>query len=522
LPSLAELPKPEIDFMAERLLEERRIRLESTPEAIQRKYRFDPLGFVMQEWPWGQEGTELEGIESPDDNQKQFLIDLGKHVTEGNFDGHTPVKPVRMAISSGNGTGKTSLGAFVAWWILRTRPMSIGTVTSGNFQQLDERTWADIKHWGRMAKGGHYFDIQASGVFHKDPQLRDKWKVTPKTATKEKAHSFAGQHARTSTSWFLLDEASDVADEIWKECDTGLTDGESMIFAWGQMLANTGRFYAVTFGDAAAQWDHRIFDGRLSRFTNKGFIEDWAKEYGEDSDYYRVHVLGIPPRASSLQFIGQELVDGARKRDHTSLPDEPLVVGFDAANGGLARFCFWFRRGLDAKSIAPIFLPGDTPRDVVVAKASEILSDKTQGRRVAAMFGDQAFGAVILERLRSSGYTNVFEVNFGASSPDQHYLNMRAYMWSSMKEWMHLGAIPDDEKLSQPFMGPGFHHNQQSRKLVIESKEDMAKRRVKSPDGPDALALTFARRVAAPGPPPKLPKRPDYGGADPSQRWMGG
>lgn len=490
VPSFLQDPALAVDVLAA----ERARRAEARPDSIQKRYFADPLGFVMAEWPWGQAGTTLAHAAGPDDNQKQFLVDLGKHVVERNFDGHTPVAPIKMAIASAHGTGKSTLGAFIAWWILRTRPLSVGTVSAGTYQQLEERTWADIMYWGQMSRGAELFDIQRSGIYHKDPVLREKWKVTPKTALKDRAQSFAGQHAATSTSWMLFDESSEIPDENWIAAYTSGTDGSSMFFAWGQMIRNTGEFFNVTYGEASPRWDTRTWDGRTSAFTNKELIAQWADEYGEDSDFYRVRVLGLPPRASSLQFIGQELIDEARKRDHKPLPDEPLVVGYDAANGGLARHVFWFRRGLDAKSIPPIFLPGDTPRDVVVAKAAEIMSDRRPDRKVTAMFGDQAFGAVILERLRSSGFSNVFEVNFGATSPDKHCLNMRAYMWSQMKEFLVLGAIPDDEKLCQPFMAPGFHHR--NGKLVLESKQDMAKRGVRSPDGPDSLCCTFFRKVA--------------------------
>lgn len=474
------------------------------------KYFSDPLGFVMSEWPWGVVGGPLEYSLGPDDYQKQFLVNLGEHVKQRAFDGRTPVAPIRMSISSCHGSGKSTMGAFIAWWILRTRPGSIGTVTAGTYQQLEERTWAEIMHWGRMASGGKMFNIQKSGVFHADPKYSEKWKVTPKTALEARAQSFAGQHARTSTSWFLFDEASEVPDLNWKTAYGGLTDGHPMFFAWGQMIASAGEFYNVTFGEASARWDTRIWDGRKSAFTNKQLIAEWAEEYGEDSDYFRVRVLGIPPKASSLQFIGQDLVNQARKRSHSALADEPLIVGYDAANGGLAKHAVWFRRGLDAKTIPPIFMPGDTPREVVVAKLAEIMGDTRPQRRVAALFGDQAFGAVVLERLRNSGFTNVFEVNFGDTCLDKHYLNMRAYMWDQMKHWMELGAIPDDEKLAQPFMSPGFHHT--NGKLVLESKADMAKRKLKSPDGPDSLALTFARKV---GPPVKEAAEapPKYGGS---------
>jgi hypothetical protein len=73
---------------------------------------------------------------------------------------------------------------------------------------------------------------------------------------------------------------------------------------------------------------------------------------------------------------------------------------------------------------------------------------------------------------------------------------MRAYMWFRLKEWLGKGAIPDEEGLAQQLAGPGYHINT-GGKLVIESKAEMAKRGIASPDDADALALTFARSVAA-------------------------
>ena len=71
-------------------------------------------------------------------------------------------------------------------------------------------------------------------------------------------------------------------------------------------------------------------------------------------------------------------------------------------------------------------------------------------------------------------------------------------MWNRTKEWLSTGAIdPKDSKLEIDLTAPGYHINKQD-KLVIESKEDMQKRGVDSPDDGDALALTFAARVALP------------------------
>jgi hypothetical protein len=68
-------------------------------------------------------------------------------------------------------------------------------------------------------------------------------------------------------------------------------------------------------------------------------------------------------------------------------------------------------------------------------------------------------------------------------------------MWSKTKDWLLKGAIPNEEEISRQLGSPGYHINN-SNKLVIEAKADMAKRGEPSPDDADALCLTFAQPVA--------------------------
>jgi hypothetical protein len=173
----------------------------------------DPLKFVLACYPWGEPGTLLEHETGPDDNQREFLTSLGEEVRRRAFDGHTAVMPILMAESSGHGTGKSAMGGWLAGWLLSTRPDSIGTVTAGTFTQLSERTWAAIQHWMGLCLTAHWFRIQAAGIYS---VWRPKsWKLVPQTCRKENAQSFAGQHARSSTSWYLFDEASEVPDTIF-------------------------------------------------------------------------------------------------------------------------------------------------------------------------------------------------------------------------------------------------------------------------------------------------------------------
>jgi len=469
----------------------------------------DPERFVDIAYPWREPG-ELVNEDGPDANQREFLCSLGEEVRRREFDGITPVMPVLMAERSGHGTGKTAMGAWLADWILSTRPNSCGTVTAGTYQQLESRTWAAIKRWTKMCITAPWFDIRASGIYEKGSP--EDWKLVLQTCKAENAHAFAGQHARTSTSWYLFDEASEIPDEIWDEASGGLTDGEPMMFAWGQMVRNSGRFYQVCFGSEAHKWNTRGVDSRTSKFTNKKLIDEWIRDYGIDSDYVRVRVLGLPPTADELQYIDRQRVLEAQAREVQILPDEPLIVGLDVSGGGAAWNVFYPRRGMDARSIPRIRISGQAGRDrsVLIAKASEILRDGLHGNKVAAMFVDTAFGAPIVERLHTLGFHNAIEVNFGGGSPDSTKLNMRAYMWASMKDWLPRGAIATDEDLSLQLSRPGYHLNT-SNKLVIEPKEHMIARGEASPDDADALCLTFAQRVAPPRKQEPAPVYRNYG-----------
>ena len=66
-----------------------------------------------------------------------------------------------------------------------------------------------------------------------------------------------------------------------------------------------------------------------------------------------------------------------------------------------------------------------------------------------------------------------------------------------MKKWLQKeGCIEDDQQMKDDLTGPEAYMNH-SGKLQLESKDDMKKRGLQSPNKADALALTFAYPVAA-------------------------
>lgn len=477
----------------------------------------DPYGFVLFAYPWGEEGTSLARETGPDEWQTEFLNDLGKEVRERGFDGITAVEPIKMAAASGHGIGKSTMMAWVANWIMSTRPFARGTVTANTAKQLETKTWAAIQKWTKLSITRSWFVVTSELMYHKDH--KESWFCAPQTCKEENSEAFAGQHAKDSTSFYLIDEGSAVPDAIFEVADGGLTDGEPMEIVFGNPTRNSGRFYRACFGSEKDKWNHRAIDSRTSNLTNKKTIAEWIETYGEDSDFVRVRVKGQPPSASELQFIDATRVYAAQKRIVEVLADEPLIAGFDVSGGGAAWNVIRFRRGHDARSIPPIRIPGEAARDrsVLIGIASEVMREKHQGHMVAAMFVDSAFGAPIVERLHTLNFKNVIEVNFGATSTDHHQANQRAFMWSRMKDWLQNGAIDLLSDLEVGLTGPGYHINK-SNKLVLESKQDMQKRGEASPDDADALALTFAQKVA-----PKKPVDEGFGGGSfgSGGGWMG-
>jgi hypothetical protein len=450
----------------------------------------DAYGFVMYAYPWGEPGP-LEQFKGPDEWQAQYLRDISRAVKERGFDGLNPVKAIREATSSGHGIGKSTLVAWIVDWISSTRPYSQGTVTANTFTQLTTKTWASVQKWTRLLINTHWFTVTGDKLYHKD--FKESWFCSAQSCKEENSEAFAGQHAATSTSYYIFDEASAVPDSIFEVAEGGLTDGEPMIFLFGNPTRNSGKFHRVCFGSERNRWENRCIDSRQSQFTNKAQIQEWIDDYGETSDFVRVRVLGLPPAASDMQFIDLERVNAAQSRKVEVLPDEPLIMGIDVARGGGDDNVMRFRRGLDARSIKPIRIHGEDTRDSMklVSKIADVIHDM----KPDVVFLDATgIGGPIGDRLRQLGY-KVFDVQFGAQAPKPQYANMRSFMWAQMKDWLLKGAIDKDSQLEIDLTGPGYGHDKKDR-LLLESKESMKARELDSPDDGDALGLTFAHPIA--------------------------
>lgn len=107
-------------------------------------------------------------------------------------------------------------------------------------------------------------------------------------------------------------------------------------------------------------------------------------------------------------------------------------------------------------------------------------------------------GSGVADRLLELGYP-VNRVHFGERAiEDQLYAIRRDEMWGEMQRWLEdaPNELPEDQVLASDLVGPSYTYDA-SRRMKLERKEDMKRRGLSSPDSADALALTFAVRIAA-------------------------
>lgn len=467
---------------------------------------YDPLYFVLWAFPWSELpetsivplpepwASKFPGCRfGPDKWACEVLEELGRQVQEHGFDGVHAVPPVRLAVTSGHGIGKSALTAMLVCWILATRPGSKGVVTANTANQLETKTFSEIVKWMKRSLVADMFDYKAMAVVAKEAP--ESWRVDAQTCREENSESFAGQHAASASSFYIFDEASAVPDIIWEVAEGGLTDGEPFMFVFGNPTRNSGRFREC-FGKRRGNWTTRRVDSREVFITNKEQIESWRKEYGEDSDFFRVRVMGLFPNASSMQFIPTGLAERAAAAEISHNKATAAIIGVDVARFGDDDSVIYTRIGRGYLPLKRFHGLSTTElANKVAAHFEQVRRIGFPRDRIFIIVDEGGVGGGPKDILRDEGYP-VTGIQFGEGADDkQTYARKREEMWGRMKQWLDDGGtIPKDQALVDDLTAPEYDILP-SGQIKLESKKDMKRRGLASPDAADALALTFARRI---------------------------
>ncbi len=191
-------------------------------------------------------------------------------------------------------------------------------------------------------------------------------------------------------------------------------------------------------------------------------------------------------------YIPADLVMKARKCKAERYG--PLILGVDPARFGDDRTSLIFRQGRCAFDLQSY--TKKSTMEVVGIIVS--LFEAYKPAKILIDIG--GLGAGVVDRcLEILPEGIVMGINAGSSPLDGvKYYNKRAEMWGLTKLWMQDEPceIPDVDSLHADISTPKYTFDSNSR-LMIERKEDMKKRGIRSSDEADALCLTFALPMSA-------------------------
>ncbi len=407
-------------------------------------------------------------------------------------------------------THNSTLVAWIVLWFLSCRSHPLIIVSANTAGQLSSTVWRTLAKWKRLALTGPWFDWTATKLAHK--AFNEDWYALAVPWSENNAEAFAGKHE--ANIMFIFDEASKIADIIWETAEGGLTTTGAIFLAFGNGTQNTGRFYELQT-KFKHRWDVMKVDSREARFADKIQIEQWAEDYGEDSDFFRVRVKGEFPHSAYSQLISTETISRAQaefKRFHakrltnilrveglealaqelrTLHPNLPLIMSVDVARMGGDQSVIGLRIGRTFFAVAKY-------REL---KLPELVGHITTHHRLLkptiCFIDGGGYGQGVIDAVEELNF-EVVAVYFGGNSTSpREFFNRRAEMYKQAERWLSTGGMidPDDLELGGELREIQYGFAKKVEALQIETKDDMRRRGVSSPDVADTLVMTFYQPV---------------------------
>lgn len=427
-------------------------------QTFQEKIRNDPVFFVE------------EVLKNP-------LWSKQKEIIEAVRDNH------EVAVRSCHASGKSYLSGRIVHWWLNSYENSVVITTAPTFRQVKEVLWREIK--GSIAGKNIY---PTNAVLDTRIDISPQWfALGLSTDVPDQFQGFHSPHLMV-----LIDEASGI-NPLIEEAIDGLTPEK--IVRIGQPLSNIGRFADSFRASNVKKMQISAFDTpnvAEQRIVIPGLItaldvENFKLRYGEESDVYRVRVLGEFPRQDEDSLISVDDISKAINRESKVLPQWEKKMGVDVARYGNDRTAIVIRQM--EKVLKKVIFAGQDTMQITghilsLAKEERILPKNIYVDVIGV-------GAGVVDRCKEQGW-NVTPVNVAESPKDkEHYINLRAELYADkLKSWIKTADLPNDDDFYE-LANIKYKFNSNG-KLQIESKEDMKKRGLDSPDVADALMLTFS------------------------------
>lgn len=410
-----------------------------------------------------------------------------------------------VALVAANGSGKTAAvnTVLLLWW-LYAYPRGRAVVTSGSWEQIGSQLWPALMVYDYIFAELYGWEFNSREI--RTPQggfIRPFSTVQPKRAE--------GHHEKpaiNSPMLILVDEA--------KGIDEGIYDALNRCTPTCLVLTSSPGRAAGTFYEAFHRNKRLFHTVHVSAFDCPHIRADRIQRaqilYGPDYDnhpIYRSMILGDFTEGDDAAIIPRRLLEEALAHKPTARAGRAYTAVDWAAGGDETVMAE--RRGNQLR-----ILYKDREKDTVKAAEKVVGLCRRRGVHPDYSFGDVCgLGVGIMQAAHAMHRWRFREFNGGAPATDEHYCNVSIQAWHYFRQSLERGEICfpdglDDETVDQ--LSTRLLEWDARGRLRAESKEDMAKRGIHSPDRADALVMAwwcgrFMEYDDSPAPDP-TPRRP--------------
>lgn len=417
-----------------------------------------------------------------------------------------------VAVPSCHDVGKSALAARAAAWWLCTRPPEEAFVVTlaPTWRQVRAILWREINQLhakfgllGRVTQLTWLINEQLVG-FGVSPADHDPV-------------ALQGIHAKYVL--VIFDEACGIEKVLWEAAESLVANEYSRFLAIGNPDDPASYFAEVcrkTSGwtvipiDAFASpnfTDEVVPDWLRPLLVSQTWVEERRARWGENSPVWMSKVRGQFPTVGEDTLFPADAVSDAMLRDPPPTNDPrcedlllPIELSADIARYGNNSTVITLRRGIVYSTYDRI-----NNRDLMTT-ANRLRKAIIETGATALKLDDSGLGGGVTDRLKEMQRNGRFPktcriipINFGEAparrKDSEQFVNVRAQLYWNARELLTDAdcdiVIPNDVQLKQQMLGLKYQIGDRN-KIKLESKEDMRKRGIPSPDDADSLILAMA------------------------------
>lgn len=383
------------------------------------------------------------------------------------------VKGERISRAVCNGGGKTRLFAVLGSWLLASFRDSKVVMTAGVFRQC-------------MVMKDELFRVmpKLTGWTLKEQELVHTRGTKFMWFAADNPGFFEGHHAAHIA--LLIDEAKSVESGIYQASERLTANNKRYTMVASSPGGAVGWFYD-TFTSKREFWNSKHVSAIDIQRIPRGQIEEIKRMHGEESSLYKSMILAQFTESVEGSLIKLEWVNNCIQSPSYFRGGEK-VAGLDPAGGG------------DDNVI--VIREGNRINEIIAWKDKDTM--RTAGRFVAELrerkipcqnvYADAGgVGQGILDKMAELDFV-AHRIHFGGSPiyKTEVISNRMTELWVNMKEQIESRKVilPNDDKLIAQ-LSSRLCTVRSSGKIHLESKEEMRRRGLPSPDRADALALAL-------------------------------